>query len=79
MKTLKRKLVNNYKIRVIEYGEESPMLHHKYGEIAADDTNLEFYVHALLVNMNGPDSIVKACNSYKPPLGAILCASRTTE
>ena len=67
MKTLSKTLTNGYRIRVLEYGEESPMIGHKYGEIAADDNSLEFFVHALLVNMNGTDSIVKACNSYPIP------------
>jgi len=57
-------LKNDYWLRVLPYGEDSPMENHKGGEIAADDENKVFYVHEVLVVTNGLDSIVKACMSY---------------
>ena len=67
MKTLNTILGNGYSINVIEYGEESPMINHKGGEIATDDKYKAFYVHETFLVTYGLDSIKKACFSYPTP------------
>ena len=58
------KLDNGYTLQIIDPGKESPMLNHRGGEIAVDDTTKTMYAWGVFVACYGLDSIVNACLSY---------------
>lgn len=66
----KMKTVSNFKNRdgwilvALQYGDQSPMAYHHYGEVAANDAARVFYVHELLILVNGAESVCKACAAY---------------
>ena len=58
-------LDDDWQLRVIPYGKESPMQNHKGGnEIAADDENKLFYCWESWLVTVGTDSALKACKQY---------------
>lgn len=57
---------SGYKVIALMPGEDSPMLNHGGGDIAVDNEMRIMYVVGVCAAMYGTDSIMRACNSYKP-------------
>jgi len=59
-----KRISNDPKLTVIEYGETSPLVNHSSMELAVDTENREFFVHEVMLVTYGTDSVINACANY---------------
>jgi hypothetical protein len=62
------KLSNGYSLKVIPNGVQSPIANHSKLEIEIHDESKTFYIHELMLNTYGVNSVVKSCELY---IGAV--------
>ena len=57
-------LERDWRLRIIEPGEESPLENHAPMELAVNHRRRAIYAHELLVRVYGTDSVTNTCNHY---------------
>lgn len=57
---------HGYTVHAVAPGHESPLHGHRGGEVAVDEKTRRMYAWEVFVACYGIDSVMRACNQYRP-------------